>query len=323
MLWTRKTADKGAATVGNPLHKPILNFITAHCNEDFMNAYHALIEGSAVIKDWRTDTRDVERTLKARGIDNATSILLQLHERALVVPPITARASTPIASQSVEERFSTTIDQWLTSAELPTDTITPKQRQSLRAYFRLNNTAHALFVEIVRLNAGLIADNEAVEARMEQLSERMETLFPSAEKSFTEHRLSAFHDELIHINAAEMADELFHGYAREWMRDNNAQIGRLHLEAKLAADGIERDSPQLRTYVEELVCHCLKGGTPAQVGKSATLDHAKESKALSDARAAVTDIIGKPKIYAIEGMVHKLVNSLQVYCGQGQAAFSR
>lgn len=323
MSWTRRTDVKSAATVGNPLHKPILNFITAHRNEDFMNAYHTLIEGSAVIKDWRTDSREVAQTLKARGIDNATHILLQLHERALVVPPITAQPSKPIARQSVEERFSTIIDQWLTSADLPTDTITPKQRQSLRAYFRLNNTAHALFVEIIRLNAGLIAGNEAVEARMEQLAERMETLFPSAEQSFIGHRLSAFHDELIHINAAEMADELFHGYARDWMRDHKAQISRLHSEANLAAQGLERDAPQLSTYVEELVCHCLKGGTAAQMGKPAPLDYAKESKVLSEARATLADIIGKPKIYVIEEMIHKLVNSLQVYTGQGQAAFSR
>jgi hypothetical protein len=319
MLWTKKTADKGAATVGNPLHKPILNFITAHCNEDFMNAYHALIEGSAVLKKWREDAREVERTLKAHGIDNATNFILQLHDRAALIPPIKAQPSEPIASQSVEERFSGAIDQWLAGAQLPADTITPKQRQSLRAYFRFNNTANALFVEIIRLNAGLIAGNEAVEARMGQLAECMETLFPSAEQSFAEHRLSAFHDELIHINAAEMADELFHGYARDWMRDNTAQISRLHSDAKLAEDDLERDSPQLGAYVEELVCHCLKACTPAQTRTPKTV----EPKALSDARAALSDMIGKPKIHAIEGMVHKLVNSLPVYAGQGQPAFSK
>lgn len=312
MLWSKKIPNGTTAAAINPLHKPILDFITAQRDEDFMNAYRTLVEGSVTLGTWQTDSRDVARTLKENGIDNATNALLKLHDEAVRTPPGMAYAAHKATHLTTDELFSHKIDAWLTSHALPATTISSSQRVSLRHYFRLNNSAHAVFSEMMRLGAGFIDSNEAVEVRTAQLANCIKELFPHATDGLIEHRLSEFHNELAQIDAHEMADALFHGHARDWAQAYQDHITRLHTEARLSHDNIAKDSYEFTHYIEEAVCHCLKGGAATQIGKPSASDSKKESQVLSEARASLAAHIGLPKICAIEGTLHQLVNRLAI-----------
>jgi hypothetical protein len=250
--------------ISAPTHNQVLlekcATIIAHNHfTSFLEALSQLREGSSTHKEWERASQDVDATIEAQtGHKNFTSTLSALHETARQESRL-GKIRNGHARASWGEVFNAKIDAWLASQNPPLspDMISTENRVMLDKLFQLNGAAYALYEQEIGICVGVEVEPSQSVKYNEVLKASVRQLFPDADKTLVDIRLSEFRNSINKKNPEFIVDSqaLFLNKARDWV-----EVNRERLQPSLEAISAPEEWAVASDFVEHVVSHAMRFG---------------------------------------------------------------